>query len=74
MGPAGIKLATPGSAVRMASVARHVTDCAKWPSLRQLFFANLLAYIKYICHICVILKKNNIYYYTPAMTIVYFGQ
>ena len=25
---AGIKLATPGSAVRLASVARHVTDCA----------------------------------------------
>ena len=24
----GIKLATPGSAVRLASVARHVTDCA----------------------------------------------
>ena len=28
MGRAGIKLATPGSAVRLASVARHVTDCA----------------------------------------------
>ena len=25
---AGIELATPGSAVRLASVARHVTDCA----------------------------------------------
>ena len=25
---AGIQLATPGSAVRLASVARHVTDCA----------------------------------------------
>ena len=25
----GIELATPGSAVRHASVARHVTDCAK---------------------------------------------
>ena len=24
----GIELATPGSAVRLASVARHVTDCA----------------------------------------------
>ena len=30
---AGIKLATPGSAVRHASVARHVTDCATRPSL-----------------------------------------
>ena len=30
MGPgrAGIDLTTPGSAVRLASVARHVTDCA----------------------------------------------
>ena len=28
---AGIKLATPGSAVRQASVARHVTDCARRP-------------------------------------------
>ena len=25
---AGIELAIPGSAVRLASVARHVTDCA----------------------------------------------
>ena len=29
--PAGIELATPGSAVRYASVARHVTDCATRP-------------------------------------------
>ena len=28
---AGIELATPGSAVRFASVARHVTDCATRP-------------------------------------------
>ena len=28
---AGIKLATPGSAVRLASVARHITDCATRP-------------------------------------------
>ena len=28
---AGIELATPGSAVRHASVARHVTDCARRP-------------------------------------------
>ena len=28
---AGIELATPGSAVRLTSVARHVTDCAMWP-------------------------------------------
>ena len=29
---AWIELVTPGSAVRLASVARHVTDCATWPS------------------------------------------
>ena len=28
MGPAGKDLATPGSAVKLPSVARHVTDCA----------------------------------------------
>ena len=30
---ARIKLATPGSAVRLASVARHITDCATWPGV-----------------------------------------
>ena len=30
---AGIELATPGSAVRLASVARHVTDCLMQPGL-----------------------------------------
>ena len=29
---AGIELATPGSAVRHTSVARHITDCDMWPS------------------------------------------
>ena len=31
MEPGRIELATPGSAVRLASVARHVTDCATRP-------------------------------------------
>ena len=31
---AGIELATPGSAVRHASVARHVTDCAMRPGIQ----------------------------------------
>ena len=31
MGPTGIELATPGSAVRHASVARQVTDCNMRP-------------------------------------------
>ena len=32
MGPGQDRLGTPGSAVGLASVARHVTDCATWPS------------------------------------------
>ena len=32
---AGIELPTPGSAVRLASVARHVTDCATRPGSMQ---------------------------------------
>ena len=31
MGLGGFELATPGSAVRLASVARHVTNCASSP-------------------------------------------
>ena len=30
---AGVELTTPGSAVRLASVARHVTDCATRPGI-----------------------------------------
>ena len=33
MGRTGIELATPGSAVRLATVARHVTDCATQPGI-----------------------------------------
>ena len=36
MGRAGIELANPGSAVRLASVARHITDCATPPSHMKL--------------------------------------
>ena len=32
---ARIELATPGSAVRLASVARHITDCATQPCLSR---------------------------------------
>ena len=35
---AGIELATPGSAVRHASVARHVTDCATRPGGCSLYW------------------------------------
>ena len=33
IGPGRVELAIPGSAVRYASVARHVTDCATRPGL-----------------------------------------
>ena len=33
---------TPGFAVRLASVARHITDCAKWPSIYPLYTGNSL--------------------------------
>ena len=41
---AGIELATPGSAVRLASVARHVTDCATRPGI--ILFRDLFSKIK----------------------------
>ena len=37
---AGIELATPGSAVRHASVARHVTDCATRPGTLVIVLIN----------------------------------
>ena len=36
----GIELATPGSAVRHASVARRVTDCATRPGFNRLDIVN----------------------------------
>ena len=36
---------TPGSAVRVAYVARHVTDCAMWPNV-LIFATNSVANIK----------------------------
>ena len=50
---AEIKLATPGSAVRHPSVARHVTDCAKRPRGKEFIYVFwpsqliLMAYSKY---------------------------
>ena len=49
MGRAWIELATPGSAVRIASVARHVTD---WGLSRNIF--NWL----YLCPIILLLLKH----------------
>ena len=39
---ARIKLATPGSAVRLASAAGQVTDCATWPGKKILCTGNTL--------------------------------
>ena len=44
MGPGGIELATPGSAVRLASVARNVTDCAMRPGVGRFWF-NIMTYV-----------------------------
>ena len=48
---AGIELSTPWSAVRCASVVRHISNCATWPGVKHRvfndfihFIANLLAY------------------------------
>ena len=43
MGRAGIKLATPGCAIRLASVVRHSTDCATWPSVNNVQWILMLA-------------------------------
>ena len=40
MGPAGIELTTPGSAVRHISAARHVTDCTK-PPVKCLYLGSI---------------------------------
>ena len=42
MDRAGIELAIPGSAVRHASVARHVTDCDTRPAIVALFICGLM--------------------------------
>ena len=36
-----IELATPGSAVRLVSVARHITHCATWPGILQGLFISM---------------------------------
>ena len=48
---AGIELATPGSAVRLASVARHVTDCATRPGnvCRNKWFESKLIWVQTVC-------------------------
>ena len=43
---ARIKLATPGSAVRLVSVARHVTDCATPPALKLVILTNYLLNVR----------------------------
>ena len=46
MGPDRLELATPGSAVRHASVARHVTDCATRPGIDTISMGLSIVYFK----------------------------
>ena len=46
----GIELATPGSAVRLASVARHVTDCATRTSVHTCKFLIIIFVRMYSGH------------------------
>ena len=41
---AGIELATPGSAVKLISVARHFTDCATQPGIVQCTYLGVSGY------------------------------
>ena len=63
---AGIELATPGSAVRFASVARRVADCATQPGLSLTSFwtrivpydiSNMVIYVT----LTVLTKLGNIF-------------
>ena len=42
---ARIELVTPGSAVRLASVAKHVTDCAMWPLFLSVIAIAMFKYL-----------------------------
>ena len=54
---AGIELPTPGSAVRHASVARHVTNCATRPGIRPIYefghvnYSFAILYVKIVCSV-----------------------
>ena len=48
----GIELATPGSAVRLASVARHVTDCATRPGRSSVMITPLFQFV------CIMYKTS----------------
>ena len=50
----GIELATPGSAIRLASEARHVTDCDRRPSMEITCRGSIICFIPYTlaCRLC----------------------
>ena len=60
-----IELATPGSAVRHASVARHVTDCATRPGL---YACDVIVQYNtkfiYIVDACDVIVQYKIYLYS----------
>ena len=57
---AGIELVTPGSVVRLASVARHVTDCATRPGDMKLYHKKSIRAIYDTCLIEFIYHINII--------------
>ena len=56
---AGIELATPGSAVRFASVARHITDCATRPD--EYFLCLVYVLLSVIPNVFIPLYSNFIF-------------
>ena len=55
---AGIELATPGSAVRHESVARHVTDCATRPGPDKSAYCMTIFFNSYPKHVLWVLKRT----------------
>ena len=51
-----MELATPGSAVRLASVARTVTDCATRPG--EIGLKNQNTELLHLCTLMLMLKPN----------------
>ena len=68
---AGIELATPWSAVRHASVARHVTDCATRPGL--VWYNNLGIFRCTYLRVSVYNLKKNIVFFCPKI-LFYFNK
>ena len=62
----GIKLATPGSAVRLTSVARHITDCAMWHSAIEISCSVEVSLKKGLSHRALVNKELSEFHQTTA--------